>query len=1281
MFRRILSWVLLTGALLPSLFSAEAPVRIMPLGDSNTLGYSVPTYFSGYRDLLYALLDDTGYTVDFVGTQIDTQNSLIPDPHHEGHGGFRIDQINNGVGSWLNRVDDPDVVLLMIGTNDFLQNYQTAQAPARLEALVEDIALLRPFAKIIVANLVPNTANASIESAQVAFSATIPAMVDRQVALGRDVTFVDVHSGMTAADMSSDGIHPTEAGYDKLANRWFDAITPVISPAGTDDPPQIARVESIDPQHVAITFSKPVQDAAATPANFSLSPSATISGAALDAASKRVVTLTTSTLPPNTSYTLGVSGVRDRTPAARLIAPGSTFGFVTPFVANGSFEFGSTAWTQSGNQVITTPSEPYHKRNVVVFNGAQSTPNGVVSQTFATVAGQSYRLEFALGVLAYNKNEQRLLCTATGSAPLLSETISIFGRGSGQTAWELQSLSFVADSAATTIRFQDVSPSSSNLDLMLDDVRVSPLSTRALTVASSPASGVTITVSPADTNGAANGTTQFVRQYNNGAVVNLTAPGTAGASAFQKWQRNGVDFSTNTGIAVTMNASYTLTAVYAGGAPAITAEPQTLTAATGSSATFTVSASGAAPLSYQWRLNGTAISGATSVSYTIPSVATGHAGNYSVVVTNGSGTATSTSAPLTVVSSGRLANGSFESAYTAWTATGNQTIVDSYYPVTDGSNVLVLNGGNTTPNGTISQRFTTTAGQTYILQFDVGVLAFNTNQQRLQVNVQGSAALLNQTVSLNGLGGGATRWSAASYNFTADSSVTTITFTDVSTTTQNIDLLLDNVRIGAPAGPTTRTLTVGSSPASGVTIGVSPADNNGAANGTTSFTRTYNDGTTVALTAPATASGNAFEKWQKNGADFSTNAAISVTLTASDTYTAVYASAADSFSNGSFESGYTGWTTSGNQLIASGSLYAPTDGTDVVLFNSGNSTPNAVLSQTFATTTGQTYTVQLDVGVRAFNKNQQRLQITVQGASTRVNQTVSVTGVGSGTARWTAASYVFTADSSSTTLTLRDTSATTNSIDLMVDNIRVTAQAAPTTRTLTVASSPSNAVAVTVSPADNNGATNGTTSFTRVYNQNTVVTLTAPATVGGNAFQKWQRDGVDLGTTTTINVTLDANHTLTAVYATPASGFTNGSFESDYTGWTASGNEVLVSNSPPYVPTDGDTVVAMNGGNTTPNAVLSQTFATVSGRSYTVRFDAGVLAYNKNTQRLRTTVAGTATQVDQTLSITGLGGGAIRWVPTAYTFTADSTSTTLTFRDVSTNTIGSDLLLDHVRIE
>jgi hypothetical protein len=89
-------------------------------------------------------------------------------------------------------------------------------------------------------------------------------------------------------------------------------------------------------------------------------------------------------------------------------------------------------------------------------------------------------------------------------------------------------------------------------------------------------------------------------------------------------------------------------------------------------------------------------------------------------------------------------------------------------------------------------------------------------------------------------------------------------------------------------------------------------------------------------------------------------------------------------------------------------------------------------------------------------------------------------------------------------------------------------------RTLTVASvNPSSGVSITVSPIDNNGLGNGITQFTRTYNNNTTVNLTAPLTAGGNNFQKWQRNGVDWSTIRTTSVTLDANYTMTAIYVTP----------------------------------------------------------------------------------------------------------------------------------------------------
>ena len=85
-------------------------------------------------------------------------------------------------------------------------------------------------------------------------------------------------------------------------------------------------------------------------------------------------------------------------------------------------------------------------------------------------------------------------------------------------------------------------------------------------------------------------------------------------------------------------------------APSISVQPANVTVTQPNSATFSVTASGTTPLSYQWRRNGVAISGAISSSYVLnpTSAATDNGAQYSVVVSNIAGNVTSTSATLTV---------------------------------------------------------------------------------------------------------------------------------------------------------------------------------------------------------------------------------------------------------------------------------------------------------------------------------------------------------------------------------------------------------------------------------------------------------------------------------------------------------------------------------------------------------------------------------------------------------------------------------------------------------
>lgn len=155
------------------------------------------------------------------------------------------------------------------------------------------------------------------------------------------------------------------------------------------------------------------------------------------------------------------------------------------------------------------------------------------------------------------------------------------------------------------------------------------------------------------------------------ATFSVTATGTAPLT--YQWQRNGTAIpgaaassyttpSTSTAdngatFKVTVSNSKgsitssaaTLTVSAAAGPPTIVTQPASQSVAVGQSATFTVVASGTAPLAYQWLKNGTAIAGATAGSDTTPAAAsTDNGATFRVTITNSAGSITSTAATLTV---------------------------------------------------------------------------------------------------------------------------------------------------------------------------------------------------------------------------------------------------------------------------------------------------------------------------------------------------------------------------------------------------------------------------------------------------------------------------------------------------------------------------------------------------------------------------------------------------------------------------------------------------------
>ncbi len=471
----------------------------------------------------------------------------------------------------------------------------------------------------------------------------------------------------------------------------------------------------------------------------------------------------------------------------------------TAFLVNGSFEAGFDGWTATGNMVIQSGGSyvATDGTRLVAFNGGQTTPNGILSQAFATIPGQIYQLAFDMGVYALNDSQQRLQVQLTGSSSLISQTYVTNRLNGIKVRWESKSLQFTANSSITTLVFRDVSTVTNSLDLTLDRVRIVPQISRRLIVRSTPVTGAAVSVSPADGSGLGNGTADFTRLYPNAATVNLTAAATNGALRFQKWQKNGVDHAATQATSVVMDGDHTFTAVYVEGPPVILTQPANVAIAAGGSATFRVTATSSAPVSYQWRFNGSPLPGTNSDTLSITNAQPANTGSYDVIVSNTAGPVISNPANLVIPSAISLANGSFEAGFDGWTVTGNVQIRNSVapYSATNGTRIAAFNTSNGQPNGVVSRSIATTPGASYVLAFDVGVLAYNTLPQQLQMTCTGQAVLLSRNVVVTGPGNGTTRWFPQSFTFVADSATTVMAFRDISATTNAIDLLLDHVRL------------------------------------------------------------------------------------------------------------------------------------------------------------------------------------------------------------------------------------------------------------------------------------------------------------------------------------------------------------------------------------------------------------------------------------------------------------------------------------------------------
>lgn len=199
------------------------PCKILPFGDSITFGTSTPAAIpGGYRVELFMKAVMAGQRITFVGDPrqangpMTVAGTAFP-RDNAGYPGFTIAQVTADNTFNPSFMTTPDIVLLHIGTNDVFGGNPQGMAD-RLSALIDKITMRAPNALVVVAKIIRLTSG-NVDS----YNALIPGVAQMKVSQAKHVIVADLNGPMPM--LSSDGIHPNQAGYNTMGDTWYAAIS------------------------------------------------------------------------------------------------------------------------------------------------------------------------------------------------------------------------------------------------------------------------------------------------------------------------------------------------------------------------------------------------------------------------------------------------------------------------------------------------------------------------------------------------------------------------------------------------------------------------------------------------------------------------------------------------------------------------------------------------------------------------------------------------------------------------------------------------------------------------------------------------------------------------------------------------------------------------------------------------------------------------------------------------------------------------------------------------
>lgn len=219
---------ILLAAFLAVSFVAQADViKIMPLGDSLTAGgYNIDKVWhvdGGYREHLWNMVKDAGKEIDFVGR---LSHGSFPDTNHEGYSGWKIHEVA-AISEEALKLNQPDVILLIIGGNDLFRDYEVNSAPLRLREMVDNILRrVSPKVKLFVGSTLI-TSSRTFTNRVKKYNKRIAEEVRDLQKYYANLYWVDMYKESQIKNSSedlTDGVHPTYSGYRKMASVWYRAL-------------------------------------------------------------------------------------------------------------------------------------------------------------------------------------------------------------------------------------------------------------------------------------------------------------------------------------------------------------------------------------------------------------------------------------------------------------------------------------------------------------------------------------------------------------------------------------------------------------------------------------------------------------------------------------------------------------------------------------------------------------------------------------------------------------------------------------------------------------------------------------------------------------------------------------------------------------------------------------------------------------------------------------------------------------------------------------------------